>query len=1051
MPSAKRYTCEYCGKKGYKSEASLHQHQSQTAACFSKLTASLGCDYGSKATTKHTGAASHLPFASVNPHSRPALFDDLLEKPQKRSKNSANMAESNPRPDYGFPQQYQDYDDNLDLMLGDSNNDEVLVEENEGQIDDSMRQQFLDYVASSKEFIPFTHQYITAITLLIECRKTSASLGTYEAMYKWHLQAIGKLSPYESLKTSLHFVDKKEVYKMLKERYNMGTGYINETTIVLPSSKAEAKIVWNDAKMIVQSLLVEPRATPDDYLWFDDNPFAPPPPELDYIADLNTGKSYLETYKKLITKPGKQILMPTPLYIDGAATGHFVDLPITPVKIALGIHTRVAREKAHFWGTLGYIPSPTKIKSKGKRQLVDSGHADGTINYFQMLENEGQIGGTNHHPSQDLHAMLDVIMASYIKLQKTGGVKWDLMYKGKRYEGVEFVFFVPFIRCDTDEADKLCGSYTSRGKGVAQLCRYCRCPTDQSDDPEVSFPKKTATAIARLVEANRADLLKEMSQQNIANCFHNVRFGLHTDQGVHGATPIEMLHALLLGIFVTVRDTFFEQCGPDSQLAKDLNALATEFGMLLSRQSDRSLPKTKFSGGIRRGKLMAKEYAGILLVLLCTIRSGRGQKMLQKRKHFKNPNTIPDWIMLLETLLQWEKWLKKPKMPLDLVKRAKQKHRYIMHLIKAISPRQKGMGLKTTKFHCIMHMQEDMLAYGVPLEVDTKFDEMHHKPTKKAANLTQKDKRVFEKQTATREQEVRLLDLAKVEMDGRAVFEYFKKHIVEPQQPTLVQPPCCCGKGFFVAQHTSGRNHMWDAVKIKGKNRRVKVEQDLIDFLVEVQEVVHQYTGRLVMKSLHKRNGQLFRGHVMFFGSVWRDWVVVDWGRGFGKLPCKIWGFLDLSKLPPNRRISAGGLTNLKPGIYSVVEATNYVEDAMETELITEIETEVGSFGGQERYVTQLKFYLAPVDAFVEPAIVVPNIGGNNNSYLWVKHPGDWSGMFEKWLKDAHNNKELRGNGDLEDEDDVSVASEADDVASDEESDGETEDILDEYAPIDKY
>ena len=162
-------------------------------------------------------------------------------------------------------------------------------------------------------------------------------------------------------------------------------------------------------------------------------------------------------------------------------------------------------------------------------------------------------------------------------------------------------------------------------------------------------------------------------------------------------------------------------------------------------------------------------------------------------------------------------------------------------------------------------------------------------------------------------------------------------------------------------------------------------------------------------------------------------------------------GFLDLSKLPPNRRISAGGLTNLKPGIYSVVEATNGVEDAMETELITEIETEVGSFGGQERYVTQLKFYLAPVDAFVEPAIVVPNIGGNNNSYLWVKHPGDWSGMFEKWLKDAHNNKELRGNGDLQDEDDVSVASEADDVASDEESDGEPEDLLDEYAPIDKY
>jgi len=84
-------------------------------------------------------------------------------------------------------------------------------------------------------------------------------------------------------------------------------------------------------------------------------------------------------------------------------------------------------------------------RSKAKHQLVDSGHADGTSSYHQMLENEGQVGGTSHHPSQDLHAMLDVILASYVKLQKTGGVKWDLLYKEKLYEGVEFVFFVPFI------------------------------------------------------------------------------------------------------------------------------------------------------------------------------------------------------------------------------------------------------------------------------------------------------------------------------------------------------------------------------------------------------------------------------------------------------------------------------------------------------------------------------------------------------------------------------------------------------------------------------
>jgi len=57
--------------------------------------------------------------------------------------------------------------------------------------------------------------------------------------------------------------------------------------------------------MAVQSLLTEPRAMPEHYLWFDDDPFAPPPPEQDYISDLNTGRSYRETHKKLITKPGE--------------------------------------------------------------------------------------------------------------------------------------------------------------------------------------------------------------------------------------------------------------------------------------------------------------------------------------------------------------------------------------------------------------------------------------------------------------------------------------------------------------------------------------------------------------------------------------------------------------------------------------------------------------------------------------------------------------------------------------------------------------------------
>jgi len=103
------------------------------------------------------------------------------------------------------------------------------------------------------------------------------------------------------------------------------------------------------------------------------------------------------------------------------------------------------------------------------------------------------------------------------------------------------------------------------------------------------------------------------------------------------------------------------------------------------------------------------------------------------------------------------------------------------------------------------------------------------------------------------------------------MFDYFKKHQEEPPRQKPIEAPHCCGKGFLVATHSSGRNCMCDAVKIKGKHCRVQVEQDLIDFLMEVQDKVHLHIGQITMKSLHKWHGQLFRGHVMFHGSVWRD------------------------------------------------------------------------------------------------------------------------------------------------------------------------------------
>ena len=1027
------FRCPTCGRP-FRSQRTLTSHRLSNPECREGLKSIFG-----SCSAEVKIAAAHLPVDTIwKPKPCPYGTDDAMHYDAMANLLGAKRAKLMTLPEKQFvpaydikiqnqlqQTQYESDEDQWGTQYDSENELDEDPDMDSGSKQSEMLLNFRAYAQRSKEFAPLDSQkLINAITLLQLLRRKKASLDTYEEMMRWHLEAQNLIRPRDSLAKSPHFMSRKQVYDLLRKRYNRNYGFGIRTEIVLPGSKSRATMITNIPLMVIQQLLLDPRVRPEDYLFNDpDDPFAPPSEDLNYIADLNTGQSYIQTWHRLITKPGKQILCPIILYIDGAATGQFVDLPITAVKIALGIHTRLAREKPHFWGTIGYIPQPTKIKSGGQGQLVASGHHDGTVPFFEMMDNEAQVEmdeaikgkqGRNSkatktdalQKAQDLHAMLDHILAGLVELQKKG-LKWDLVYNGRCFENVEFVFFVPFIRCDTDEADRLCGSYTNRTKNVAQLCRYCLCPTNESDNIRAKYAKKTPKMIGKLVKENDTEGLRKLSQHNIDNAFYKVRFGMHSDQGVHGACPLEVLHATLLGHFALIRDTFFEQIGETSRKAKTLNTLASEFGRLLSRQSDRDMPKTKFSAGIRRGKLMAKEYTGIILVLLFTVKSTRGQTIMGERsKHFQDERNIANWIMLLETCLQWASWLQGSHMQLKDVKRCRLKFPHIMYLMKRISGKQAGMGLKTTKFHCILHMPEDMLAYGVPMEVDTRFNEMHHKPSKAAAALTQKDKAQFEKQVHERLEEVHLLQLAAEEMEDRGLQYYLSGHNFDEPEKTIVQPDKTGGRGFLASIHPkSGRIFMYDPDDKSQALAKTHVEMDLIEFMVDLQTKVWADINCLKLFTLHRRNGMIFRGSACFRGSVWRDWVVVDWGRGYGKLPSRIWGFVDLSRLRRNSRIEAGGINNLQPGVYAVVECSQHVPNPKNSELITEIQLEVGGWAGN--FVSKIKFYLADVEAFVSPTVVVPNIGGPNNSYMWLKARQYWSGMFVEWLHSAHDNAEL--------------------------------------------
>lgn len=994
MPNPLR--CPHCGKAKFKSKAGLRQHIDNTPSCYEKdLDLIRGVNTGK---TK----AKALPLGAVHQAKRGKQSVGYFSQ-KLGSRTQERVPEG---------QDFSSGEDDFDVQAnqdGSSDDDDVV-----STADKSILENFRQFCVQARSKYGyeggFQRTTKVAIELLSVLRAGKASLGTYESVMAWHLRANLKLARHQTLGSCKEYVGRETIYKGLLKRYNMFEKVNLVNVITLPSSRSQAKIVSNDFKHCLQSLLTDPRITDQDYLFFNDNPLAPLPrvskdPKKVTIGDINTGQAYRETYKKYIKSGRKQVLLPIIFYIDGAATGQFANLPVTPLKFTLGIFNRKAREKAHMWRTLAYLPSSTIESSRGRRLLLESSHVDSGILLQDMTEDEGAVDTKKVDQAKDLHALLANILQPVVEFIDNDGFIWDLQYKNKTYKGIHFVPFVNFIKADTEEADRLCGSYTSRGKHVKQLCRYCCCPNQETDNPRAEFDRKTTTMIDNLVKTSDANGLKELSQQQIDNAFYKLRFGAHNTCGIHGSCPSEMLHALLLGIFKYVRDCFFAQVGgDDTPLSRDINGLVVLLGDLLSRQSDRNMPKTKFNNGIRKGKLMAKEYRGVLLLLATVLRSTKGKELLKRIKKgtISGEDGIADWIMLVETLLMWEHWLKSDVISLDHVQKARKKHQYIMYLIRKVGNRTEGMGLKIMKYHAISHLCDDIIDFGVPMNVDTGADEAGHKPSKVASKLTQRVKQTFEEQVGKRLVEKECLDLASHEMStGQPLWHYweYERPTEDKILGTKARDSSLGGGIFSLNVEKDGNDVLALERQIQGSDN-MKLEETFTKAVINLLKQCGDYGIDLpvIRTSYTDSKGIIYRATPLYMGRPWRDWVMVNW-EGLGPIPNKLWGFIDLSELPPINDVVWGGQNGVSPAMYAIVESASVDKDKnrrIKSELFTPIVTEIGC---QERgIITELKFYLAEVETFVAPAVVIPDVGGKQNGYLMMRSRSEWKTDFERWL-----------------------------------------------------
>jgi hypothetical protein len=889
---------------------------------------------------------------------------------------------------------------------------------------------FVGFCETNRFFPPLTRSEVCGIKLLDVLRKKKSPMNAYAMIMDWHLREKGVLKEHQRLKEAGrgNYVGRSALIERLAKRYNMTNKTPQEKVVRLPSSKEVVRIPVFDAEDCIVELLTNPLLQDTDFDFFDDDPLAPPP-DLDYIGNNITGGAYKATHKRMINGPNQQ-LVGIIFYIDGATTGHFVDLPVTAVKMSLSMFTREARLKEDMWAILGYLPPIKVAESRGKKMFRESGHVEAED--VVLLAGEGELvdvdgdlsddseDGLTNQKAQDFHFMLSVILDSFIDPLITKGMRWDLVYKNKCYPNIHFKFFVAMVKGDTEEADTLCGKYKTRTSNISQLCRQCYVPTLEASNHRANYPAKTQKDIQKMIRKHKMVRLQQISQHYIKNAWYKCRFNLANERGIHGACPSEMLHAMQLGIFKYTRDIFFDMVGKTSQLALEVNGLAKIYGKLLSHQSERSLPNTNFSKGIKDGKLMAKDYRGVLLIMAAVLVSAKGRELLSTKRNFKKEERKDDWILLVELLLEWEAYLCQPTMKKVHVARLERKHRYIMYIMKKVAKRTKGMGLNIMKFHGILHLMDDIQVNGVPLEFDTAANESHHKASKYAAQLTQRNESTFQLQVAKRLWELKILNYATEEIrSGRRISDYFD---VE-SDGTMSEKTTSNSSGETssdavneVETHTNDTRIIvfWDEetqensyiLSTKSKfAQETSLHSDLLDFLVDLQGKTSKFlpTKSLPIYTRHQRGEFFFHAHPNYRGKgPWKDWAIVDWGAGYGKLPCHIHAFVILNNMPKGSgRLEFGGI-QLKDGVYAVVE-----------EAVIDDESELGR---SDLFVPYLKrmdetegegpfhrlFFLADTEAIVEPCAMIPDIGGPPNRYLRVKGRHEWAREFILWVERPH-------------------------------------------------
>lgn len=420
-----------------------------------------------------------------------------------------------------------------------------------------------------------------------------------------------------------------------------------------------------------------------------ENPFAKYVPPDGCLGEAISGSAYRQLYDTYITDPTRQLCLPMITWSDRGEVSGNNRFSLAPVMFTLGIFTEVFRHSFDAWAVLGYMPD-LRLSSAERAKLA---------------KGEAMRG---------YHAKLSAIFESYltaddrlknvtIPIGPTGSITCDLV--------VVFLYSIQ----DMDEGDKMCGRYKGHNKGIQRHCRACDIPFNEMDNPEAKCRFVTAGEIRRVASSGNEELQKRYSIHQHINAFDRVPMA-DPIYGIHGATPSEPMHCVRKGIIERVANLVINNV-PKGQ-RQLLDVIASQFHRS-HRQTYRAMyPSTNFGKGITNlTKISANEYVGLLFLFVIISHYDDGWTILDQCIKKRGYSSLPEVLELIEALLCFDAWLKKPKQwhlsrEKEAMEAAQNSIRVLMQMCVSRLPRMKGNGWCLPKFHELLHIVWNMMKYG---------------------------------------------------------------------------------------------------------------------------------------------------------------------------------------------------------------------------------------------------------------------------------------------------------------------------------------------------